>query len=572
MKLKSLFCLLIAVVMLFGMLPFQSFATDRVSVNAEIMDVYGGAKGIISMTFDDGYASTAVTLNELMKKYDLKASLMIIADYTSKSRAGYLTPTDARAIFSEGYLEPQSHSMLHTNLKENTFSSGVAEEIYKREFAESKELLETMFPNNDILTFAIPYGAMNDDAMEYAKQHYYAIRTTNSGGVQSLNPGFTDENGSWSKMYSPSTARLKYSIGEYTDDQQFEMIKSDIDKCANGWYIPITHRVGDIDETEMSYAAADRVFAYIASLRDEGKVWVTTYSEAVKYVRERQNSTLQAYSIDGTIYTEITMDYTTEDGLALDGDVFNTPLTVKVEVPMDYGKIFYTTAGQEYSADAFREGDKNYVYVNVVPNDGPVELRLGSKHYFTQWDKYDEQQHMRTCVNCGLIEYGDHVWDEGEVIQEPSHTKTGSKNCKCVCCGDDETFTVKKTEEHTFNKRVELMQFKASDANCQFGDIYYYTCRCGAIGTETFEVGAPVGHKFGEWTVLEEATETTTGIAVRQCDCGQVEHDIIEATGDGAEQGSVSTPVFIGVVAGSAVLSLAIGFAVALAILKKRKA
>ncbi len=573
---KHIAIVIIALIMTFLALPTVSFADASTgsSVDAEIMTVYGGADGIISMTFDDGYYNTALVLNELLAKYDLKASIMVIADRTHKGYGEYMSSSAALDIFSAGYLEPQSHSMTHISLKDGEVPNDQKAETYKTEIADSKTLVETMFPDSDILTFAIPYGSMADDAYDFASEYYYAIRTTNNG-VQTLDPGFTSTNGSWSRMYSPGTGRLRYTVGNYTDAQQIEMIKSDIDSAANGWYIPITHRVGDVDDVrgedghiEMTYAVADEMFAYIASLRDEGKVWVTTYSEAVKYVRERQNSTVNAYSENGAIFVDLTMSDFTEDGLSLDADVFNTPLTVKVEVPATYGTVFYTTGTKQYIAEAFNDDGKNCVYVNLIPNEGPVEIRVNSTHSFGDWDKYDEDLHERACIDCGVLDYGEHEWDEGEITEEPTHTETGTKMCTCIHCGEKKSFPADTTDEHTFSEKNTARRYRVAEATCTTGTVYYYVCLCGEAGTKTYEADDALGHAFGQWRVELAATEKTDGRSVRVCECGEKEYEVIPATG-GADSNGISTPLLIGIIGGALLLSL--GITVTLLILKKKR-
>ena len=571
MKLKKQLCILIIVIMIFSALPIVSYAdaSSRKHVDAEIMTVYGGANGIISMTFDDGYYETSLVLNELLAKYNLTASIMVIAERTNKGNAGYITPTTGAEIFAAGYLEPQSHSMTHISLKDGEVAEENKATVYKTEMADAKTLIETMFPGNDILTFAIPYGSMAYDAYTYASEIYYAIRTTNDG-VQTLDPDFSTSNGSWSRMFSPASGRLRYTVGDYTDEQQWEMIKADIDKCANAWYIPITHRVGDIDETEMSYAVADRMFAYIASLRDEGKVWVTTYSEAVKYVRERQNSIVSAYSENGAIYADVRMSGYTEDGFTLDADVFNTPLTVKVEVPADYGTVYYTSGGKQYTAESFSDGSSNYVYVNLIPNEGPVEIRVSSTHEFGDWEKHDTDLHKRSCTNCGMVDYSEHEWNAGVITKDPTHMKEGTKLCTCIHCGEEKSFPADKTPVHTFSEKRESRQCKVEDATCTTGTIYYYVCECGEIGTETYEADDALGHAFGQWRTELQATETTNGRRVRVCECGEKEYETIPKTGDG-DTGSdgISTPLLIGIIGGGVAL-VAVG-AVAVIVIKKKK-
>ncbi len=559
---KKLFAALIVAIMIVLLLPLGAYADSEKAVNAEIMQVYGGADGIISMTFDDGYYDTALVLDELFEKYDLKGSIMMIAQNATGS-AGKFKP-----LFDTGRLEPQSHSMTHSNLSDGKVPLDRELEIYQNELADSRTLLENIFPQNDIITFAIPHGTMSANATEFASKHYYAIRTTKNG-VQTLDPESNSDFGGWYAMYSPTTYKQSFDSAADPAAAQWEWIKKCIDDAANGWYVPITHKVGDVAGTELPYKVADKMFEYIASLRDEGKVWVTTYSEAVKYVRERQNSALRAYSVDGSIFVDISMTDTTEDGLPIDADVFNTPLTVKIEVPAEYGTVYYTNVGKEYTAEAFSDGSKNYIYANITPNSGAVKLRLDSTHDFAQWDKHDDQLHTRTCIDCGLVDYGEHVWDEGEIIKAPTHTKTGIKKCTCLLCGDLQEFKVnKKTEDHTFDKKVESMNFKASDATCLRGETYYYSCVCGEVGAETYEVGEPLGHTFGEWTVLEEATEAADGVAVRKCACGEAEYEVIP---EKAGKPGISTPVLIGIISSAVVLLLGLGFMVMFIVFKKRK-
>ena len=531
MKLKKHITVFLVIIMIFSALPITSSADDsaRETVDANIMTVYGGADGIISMTFDDGYYNTCVILNELLAKYDLKASIMVIASRTNNAEGGYISEASGREIFSAGYLEPQSHSMTHTRLE------NVSYDVYEEEIKDSRALIEKMFPGNDVITFAIPYGTMDASAYEYASDHYYAIRTTESNGIQTIDPGFSNELGSWSKMYSPASGRLKYYYGEnYTDEQQLSMLISDINRHADGWYAPITHRVGDRSDpnVEMSANVAEEMFAYIAKLRDEGKVWVTTYSEAVKYVRERQNSTVNAYSENGEIFVEVKMSDSTADGLALDPAVFDTPLTVKVEVPSTYGVVYYTTGSKQYITGAFKEGARSYIYANIVPNDGPVKIRVSSTHnYDDEWEDYDDDYHVRYCTDCRLPDYATHEWNEGEIIDAPTHTATGTKECACIHCGKEDIFITEKTPEHTFDQEIKKTKFKASDATCTEGKKYYYSCECGAKGAETFYSSAPLGHE-GEWKLVSEPTATEGGVEKRVCTrCGEDEERSIAATG-----------------------------------------
>ena len=497
MKNKSLVALLLLALMLCQFAVLAS-ASDTDTVNAEIDLAYGGAAGIVSMTFDDGYYETAVLLNELFEKYDLKGTLMIIGENSSSGKTGYLSQSSGRDIFAAGRLEPQSHSMSHVRLTAGDVPTATESQVYEYEMVKSKEVIESLYPGYDILTFGIPHGTMGPNATAVAQKHYFASRT-NVAGVQSLDPGFTTAYGSWAAMYSPATYRLRSIQGSYTDDQQWELVKSDIDKAANGWYIPLTHRVGDVDGTDMSYKVADKMFSYIASLRDEGKVWVSTYSEAVKYVRERQNTTLVAKKVGDNISLTATLAETTADGLTLNKDVFDYPLTVKVEVESDCDTVYYLDGCTQKSATAFTEGGRRYVRVEIVPNG--EELTLYSQEQSEDTYPHDYLDATcnapKTCKVCG--------YTTGTPLEHDFAEATCTAPKTCILCN----LTEGEPLEHDYSEATCATPKTCTMCKKTLGKPlpHYYipaTCTepktCRDCGTQT---GSPLGHNNDETTCMD---------------------------------------------------------------------
>ncbi|MBQ7363499.1 MAG: polysaccharide deacetylase family protein [Clostridia bacterium] len=354
------------------------------AVNAEIAAAKGGANGIVSMTYDDGLYDTAELLNELFAEYGLEASLMLVTDKTNTS-GGYTT-AQWNKIFSEGYLEPQSHSSKHINVRTSTLdAAGLDEEI-----GGSYRDLVRDFPEYDHLTFAIPNSNYSKTELDVVNDYFYAARggycTLNSklGIPQSLSPTFGTAAGSW---YNPYMVRLQPNQPVYQSTNSTEQIISYLNKCATdgGWFISITHAVVTDDDpkanptdgsepADMTESQARLIFSSMQSLKESGKLWVTTYSEATKYVRERQNSTVTAYTTADGMYVELTMATETEDGLPLPADIFNLPLTVKIQVPSTWGKFTYTQGGQSTEVECFSEGGIKFAYIDLVPNGGPATL------------------------------------------------------------------------------------------------------------------------------------------------------------------------------------------------------
>lgn len=107
----------------------------------------------------------------------------------------------------------------------------------------------------------------------------------------------------------------------------------------------------------------------------------------------------------------------------------------------------------------------------VVSNGvGIVSSYQGDMHYHT-WNPdawaYDDSFHWRECLapNCSL----------------PDNSQ---KNEYAM---------------HVYDQQVKDDTYKASDATCTEAKKYYYSCICGAKGTEVFTDGDPLGHTWESW-------------------------------------------------------------------------
>ena len=85
--------------------------------------------------------------------------------------------------------------------------------------------------------------------------------------------------------------------------------------------------------------------------------------------------------------------------------------------------------------------------------------------------------------------------------RDASHTETetcmgGEASCSakavCTLCGGEYGTAV----AHNFTLKVSENIYLKSAAGCENAAEYYYSCSCGAKGTETYTVGEPLGHSF----------------------------------------------------------------------------
>ena len=105
-------------------------------------------------------------------------------------------------------------------------------------------------------------------------------------------------------------------------------------------------------------------------------------------------------------------------------------------------------------------------------------------------------------------------------------TQDGTKTAKCDRC--DETDTVKDIDSklhHSYTEQIVSDEYLAAPATCTEKAKYYYSCKCGATGIETFEYGSTTNHNFvnGSCTYCGKEQESSKGLEFTLLDDGAYE-------------------------------------------------
>ena len=105
-------------------------------------------------------------------------------------------------------------------------------------------------------------------------------------------------------------------------------------------------------------------------------------------------------------------------------------------------------------------------------------------------------------------------------------TEDGTMTAKCDRC--DKKNTVKDIDSklhHSYTEQIVSDEYLAAPATCTKKATYYYSCVCGAKGTETFEYGSTTDHNFvnGRCTYCGKEQEASKGLAFTLLDDGTYE-------------------------------------------------
>lgn len=156
-------------------------------------------------------------------------------------------------------------------------------------------------------------------------------------------------------------------------------------------------------------------------------------------------------------------------------------------------------------------------------------------HKFSKDWMWNETHHWHeaTCEHTNeKIEYEKHNWDIGVITIAPTNISKGMKTYTCDTCGKTKSEEIPELSDghvHIFNQKNTDLQYIKSKATCMKKAVYYYSCSCGFTGTETFEFGNVLNHKFTNYISNHDATCTNDGTKKAICDiCGIQEDTIVD--------------------------------------------
>ncbi|HET9502228.1 MAG TPA: polysaccharide deacetylase family protein [Hymenobacter sp.] len=159
---------------------YQEFASGRRSLA-------GFPRRPVILTFDDGYTDNYTNLLPLMQQYGYRGVLYLLGDFDirynqwdlatdlTEPRADIMDRAQKQAFVAAGW-EIGAHTMSHAKLPELPAATALAE------MRDSKAALEEAL-NTEIISFAYPYGALNEEVKALTQQagFTYAVATDTGG-------------------------------------------------------------------------------------------------------------------------------------------------------------------------------------------------------------------------------------------------------------------------------------------------------------------------------------------------------------------------------------------------------
>lgn len=313
------------------------------ALNVQVADVYRDAEAILTIISDDGFYPSGENLNKIVGERGLKCTVAGAISIVEPNLDRWKT------LLEDGTIDIVSHSYNHIRMADEE-GNEIAQDTaaLSHEIVDADKWYEETFGKEQIV-FVCPENQMCKLGYEILEENgFWAVRRGDRG-YNPLSPEEGTEPGQWFNL-------MVQGVRDNGVDSSVRNGWVDTAVDDKVWLIEMWHNVMPEDDglyQTILTPEAEEHLDYVKIKSEENAIWVATFDEAVKYIREKQNAKVTA-NIDGDklyVYAELMDD-------EMSYSTFNQPLTVYIDIP-DGWKLAAPTDEMKQSG--------NKVMIDVAP-------------------------------------------------------------------------------------------------------------------------------------------------------------------------------------------------------------
>lgn len=233
------------------------------------------------------------------------------------------------------------------------------------ELEKGKEEILNQLGEKHTFSAECPFGTEDERVMEYAYKIHPALRNRMPEPfLVEINRSSTDFPGiDHGKEY------VQWQRGPLKKHGVPEM-KSWVDTLLthnNVWLVLTFHGVDNIGWEAKPHEELRTYFSYMK--QHEAKLWIATFRDVTKYMRERMNASLKSEIQRGKIRVMLSH--------SLDKNLYDIPLTLKTYVNSDWKEMKVTQGGRSLAYKLRSDQGGDYILYSAMPGDTAVEIAQG---------------------------------------------------------------------------------------------------------------------------------------------------------------------------------------------------
>jgi hypothetical protein len=324
-----------SVVVLTCLFLISSVYAKKTGSDYEIGTWQGFSTAALTFTFDDLCPNQVPVAVPLLDKYEIKATFYPIISQNPDWVA-------LKKLAVNGH-EIGSHTMTHTDLK------GSANQ--EDELKNSKAEIEKQIAGSNCITIAYPY--CNPGTESLVSKYYVAARGC-SGQIESKTPSFLNIS--------------SVAVGSETQLTTDQSLKTKINEAiaSKGWLTFLVHGIdNDGGYSSLSSSVLESTAKYVDE--NKGVVWASTFSNIVRYIKERNAAVIAEKSVQDQ---SITLSLTD----SLPDSIYNYPITIRRVLPSGWNSASVMQTGSQLVSSIVTIGTTKYVMFDAVPDNGEITI------------------------------------------------------------------------------------------------------------------------------------------------------------------------------------------------------
>jgi peptidoglycan/xylan/chitin deacetylase (PgdA/CDA1 family) len=287
-----------------------------------------------------------------------------------------LTWDEVRSFAAAGY-EFGTHTISHAYLP------ALDEANFRYEIEKCQEELANQLGSKHSVSLAFPNDGFDERIWKYAIERFPFVRCAGSGESMPMDTRFLEfvrvnmrGNGDAAGKEEFDTFLKRVPQKEYVMTRLAPRsvtplgdMKRWLDSgiARNACLLWIFHGVEGIGFEPLSKEVFEKFLDYVKA--NEGDVWVATFQDVMKYMRERMYGSATSSEKSGLI--EVDLKHT------LDTTLYDLPLTLKSYVPSEWQTAELSQGSAHQTLTVKRDNLGAYVLYRCVPNRETITLRRG---------------------------------------------------------------------------------------------------------------------------------------------------------------------------------------------------
>jgi peptidoglycan/xylan/chitin deacetylase (PgdA/CDA1 family) len=229
------------------------------------------------------------------------------------------------------------------------------------ELEKSKQDIKDHLGEKYCFTAEIPFGIEHPRAMKYALPFYPALRNLMTDPyMEEINRGYRTQPGLSTKEY------VQWQRGP-TTKTPLPLMKSWVDTVLAHdkiWLVLVFHGIDGMGYEALPHELLDTYFTYLK--QHENDLWIATFSDVAKYMRERMNATANADQKKNSITVNLRHSLNAKD--------YDVALTLKTYVPKEWKNVMLRDGSRGEKLNVKEDSRGTYVLYTVMPNKNPLEI------------------------------------------------------------------------------------------------------------------------------------------------------------------------------------------------------